>query len=235
LANKTVAKRAEAICVAYDNMENYFDAEKIIVTGNPVRDAILDSTVTREEALHAFALDSNSKTILVLGGSLGARTINESIISSIDSLIDAGVNVVWQTGSLYYDEMVERMGERKTANIKVIEFISQMEQVYALADIVISRAGALTISELCLVGKPVVFVPSPNVAEDHQTKNAMALVSKNAADIILDKDAVGQLVAKALEVLDNSDRLDTLSKNIKALARPNATKDIATKALSLIR
>ena len=235
LANKTVARRASVICVAYENMDKFFAAEKIVLTGNPVRDNILQSTISKSEAVNEFGLDSNASTILILGGSLGARTVNESIIQNVDKLIEANINVVWQTGSLYYEEMNARMADRSATKIKLVEFITQMEQAYEAADLVISRAGALTISELCIAGKPVVFVPSPNVAEDHQTKNAMALVNQNAAEIISDKDAVEQLVDKALAVLNSSDRLDTLTKNIKALARPNATKDITTKILSLIK
>ena len=235
LANKTVAKRASAICVAYDNMANFFAAEKIVLTGNPVRETILQSTIDKKLASEVFGLNSDLKTILILGGSLGARTINESIIQNLDKLIAANINVAWQTGSLYFNEMIERMPTEDTANIKVVEFISEMEQAYAVADLVISRAGALTISELCIAGKPVIFVPSPNVAEDHQTKNAKALVDKNAAEIVEDKDAIRQLVGKALDVLTNSDRLDSLAKNIKKLALPDATKDIAHKVLSLIK
>lgn len=235
LANKTVARRASVICVAYENMDRFFAAEKIVLTGNPVRESILHSQVIKSEAVTEFGLDSSVSTILILGGSLGARTVNESIIQNIDKLIAANINVVWQTGSLYYKEMIARMGDRGASKIKLVEFISKMEKAYVAADLVISRAGALTISELCITGKPVVFVPSPNVAEDHQTKNAMALVSQKAAEIISDNDAIEQLVNKALAVLNNSDRLDVLSKNIKALAKPDATKDIATKALKLIR
>lgn len=235
LANKTVARRASVICVAYDNMDKFFATEKIVLTGNPVRDSILQSSVSKTEAVNEFGLDSNVSTILILGGSLGARTVNESIIQNIDKLIEANINVVWQTGSLYYEEMISRMADKSNTKIKLVEFIKQMEQAYQAADLVISRAGALTISELCITGKPVVFVPSPNVAEDHQTKNAMALVNQNAAEFISDNNAVEELVDKALDVLNNSDRLDILTKNIKALAKPDATKDIATKVLSLIK
>lgn len=235
LANKTVARRASVICVAYDNMDKFFATEKIVLTGNPVRDSILHSSVSKTEAVNEFGLDSNVSTILILGGSLGARTVNESIIQNIDKLIEANINVVWQTGSLYYEEMISRMGDKSNTRIKLVEFIKQMEQAYQAADLVISRAGALTISELCIAGKPVVFVPSPNVAEDHQTKNAMALVNQNAAEFISDNNAVEELVDKALDVLNNSDRLDILTKNIKALAKPDATKDIANKILSLIK
>lgn len=235
LANKTISKRASVICVAYDGLDRYFDASKIVITGNPVRDVILNSTSTRDDALSTFNLSSQQKTLLILGGSLGARTINESIIQNIDELRSAGINVLWQTGSLYYQEMIDRLAENANENVRLVEFIREMDKAYAVADLVVSRAGALTISELCLVGKPVVFVPSPNVAEDHQTKNAMALVRKDAAEIVSDRDAVSQLVGKTLELINSTDRLATLSANIKALAKPKATEDIANQVIGLIK
>jgi UDP-N-acetylglucosamine--N-acetylmuramyl-(pentapeptide) pyrophosphoryl-undecaprenol N-acetylglucosamine transferase len=235
LANKTVAKRASVICVAYDRMERYFEAAKIILTGNPVRDNIAKSKVQQEEGLSSYELKADRKTILIVGGSLGARTLNESVIQQIDKLLGAEVNIIWQTGSLYYKEMLERLAGKESENLKPVEFIKAMDQAYAAADIVISRAGALTISELCIVGKPVIFVPSPNVAEDHQTKNATALVEKEAAEMVRDNEAIEQLVDKALEMLNNTERLDVLSKNIKAMALPEATKSIATKVIELIK
>ena len=234
LANKTVAKRASKICVAYEHMDKFFDERKVVITGNPVRDNILNANVNKQEALEKYNLNNSLKTILILGGSLGARTINESIIQNIEKLREARINVLWQTGSLYYNEMVERAGEENDA-INPVEFIYEMEKAYELADLVISRAGALTISELCIAGKPVVFVPSPNVAEDHQTKNAMALVEQEAAEMVTDHYAVKQLVDHALELLDNSDRLAALSINIKALAKPEATKNIANEVIGLIK
>jgi UDP-N-acetylglucosamine--N-acetylmuramyl-(pentapeptide) pyrophosphoryl-undecaprenol N-acetylglucosamine transferase len=236
LANKTVAKRAATICVAYENMDQFFDAKKIVITGNPVRDKILQSTVSKTDAQTAFSLNSAYKTLLILGGSLGARTINESIIAKVQDLLDAKINVIWQTGSLYYNEMLERLdGRSENSCLKPVEFIAEMDKAYAAADLVISRAGALTISELCIAAKPVVFVPSPNVAEDHQTKNAMALVQKDAAELVKDGDAVETLVTKTLSMLQDSDRLATLSKNIEALAKPQATEDIANKVLELAK
>ena len=235
LANKTVAKRASVICVAYERMERYFAADKLVLTGNPVREKIVASTVTQTEGLQSYNLSPEKKTILIVGGSLGARTLNESIIQKIDQLLAAGVNVIWQTGNLYYKEMLERLGERSSAELKPVEFIGEMDKAYAAADLVISRAGALTISELCIAGKPVIFVPSPNVAEDHQTKNAMALVEKEAAEMVRDGEAVEQLVDKALTMLEKTDRLATLSKNIKAMALPTATESIANKVIELIK
>ena len=235
LANKTVARRASVICVAYDRMDRYFDAGKIVLTGNPVREKIAASSVTREEGLQSYNLDNDRKTILIVGGSLGARTHNESIIQQIDKVLASGLNVIWQTGSLYYEEMLQRLGDKASDQLKPVEFITEMDKAYAAADLVISRAGALTISELCIVGKPVIFVPSPNVAEDHQTKNAMALVEKEAAEIVRDNEAVEQLVDKALAMLDMHDRLEVLSKNIKAMALPRATESIANKVLELAK
>lgn len=235
LANKTVAKRASVICVAYENMERYFEAAKIVLTGNPVREKIIDSTASKADGLKDFRLLPERKTILVVGGSLGARTLNESVIQQVDKLLGAEVNVLWQTGSLYYKEMLERMPGKGSDSLKPVEFIMEMDKAYAAADLVISRAGALTISELCLAGKPVIFVPSPNVAEDHQTKNAMALVEKEAAEIVRDNEAIEQLVDKALDMLKDTDRMAVLSKNIKAMALPNATESIANKVLELAK
>ena len=235
LANKTVAKRASVICVAYENMNKFFEASKIVLTGNPVRDKITSSIASRADGISTFSLNPDKKTVLVLGGSLGARTLNESMISHVNELIQADLNVVWQTGSLYYEEMLERLGHDIDDKLKPVEFISEMDKAYAAADIVISRAGALTISELCIAGKPVIFVPSPNVAEDHQTKNAMALVEKGAAEIIADNEAIEMLVAKTLEILENTDRLAELGKNIKSMALPKATESIANKVIGLIK
>jgi len=235
LANKTVARRAAVICVAYEKMDRYFEASKIVITGNPVRDKIVNSKVSQAEGLQRFKLTPEKKTVLIIGGSLGARTLNESVIQQFEKLNNARVNVIWQTGSLYYKEMLERLDNSQPDSFKPVEFIQDMDQAYAAADLVISRAGALTISELCIAGKPVIFVPSPNVAEDHQTRNAMALVEKQAAEMVQDKDAVANLVDKALAMLENSDRRAELSKNIKAMALPNATESIANKLFELIK
>ena len=177
LANKAVAKRASKICVAYHNMEQFFPPQKIVLTGNPIRSTIKFG-IRKSDALECFDLDSNKKTILVIGGSLGARTLNESIIQNIERLLLSDYQVIWQTGSFYYKEMLERTAVFDLKNIRLVQFIKEMDKAYTCADVVVSRAGALTISELSVIGKAVVFVPSPNVAEDHQTKNAMALVEK---------------------------------------------------------
>ncbi len=234
LANKAVAKRASKICVAYDNMEQFFDATKIELTGNPVRSNI-KLGIDKEKSLAHFDLDKDKKTILVVGGSLGARTLNEAIMQNIERLLLSNYQVIWQTGSFYYKEMLERVKPFELKNIRLIEFIKEMDKAYASADIVISRAGALTVSELSIVGKAVVFVPSPNVAEDHQTKNAMALVSKDAAELIKDENAINDLVDKAFELLENEERQDILEKNILRLGKPNATESILKQVLLLAK
>ena len=234
LANKAVAKRASKICVAYDNMEQFFPAEKIELTGNPIRTNI-KLGLDKEEALAHFGLAPDKKTILVIGGSLGARTLNESIMQNIERLLLSNYQVIWQTGSFYHKEMLERVKSFELKNIKIVEFIKEMDKAYAAADVVVSRAGALTISELCVIGKAAVFVPSPNVAEDHQTKNAMALVNKNAAELIKEADAINDLVDKAFELLEDEDRVKALAQNILKLGKPNATESILKQVLLLIK
>ncbi len=234
LANKTVAKRASKICVAYDNMEQFFDVKKIELTGNPVR-ANIKIGIEREEALAHFKLNKAKKTILIIGGSLGARTLNEATMQNIERLLLSNHQAIWQTGSFYYPEMIERVKPFELKNIRLVEFIKEMDKAYAAADIVISRAGALTVSELSVVGKAVIFVPSPNVAEDHQTKNAMALVSKDAAELIKDEDAINDLADKAFELLENEDRIKTLEQNILKLGKPNATESILNQIISLVK
>lgn len=234
LTNKRLGAKASKICVAYDGMERYFPKEKIKVTGNPVRKDILNLSDKRSEAQKHFKLDANKPCLLILGGSLGARTINNSVLASLQQAIDAGIQVIWQTGKFYFKEMTESSKNYDLTNIRVLEFIKEMDLVYAAADVVISRAGALSISELCLVGKPVIFVPSPNVAEDHQTKNAMALTQKDAAIMVKDADAVSEMVPTALELLADEDRKKTLSENIKSLGRPKATEDIVNELMTLV-
>lgn len=234
LANKVVAKRASKICVAYDNMDQFFPSDKIELTGNPIR-ASMKLGIEKKVALDHFGLSESKQTILVLGGSLGARTLNESIIQNIERLLLSNYQVIWQIGSFYYQEMLARVASFDLKNIHMVEFIKEMDKAYAAADVVISRAGALTISELSVIGKAVVFVPSPNVAEDHQTKNAMMLVNKNAAEIITDKNAVDELVDKAFELLENETRRKELERNILKLGKPNATESILKQVLSLIK
>lgn len=234
VANRSVAKKASAICVAYDGMDKYFQKEKIFFTGNPVRKDIQEISVSTNEGYKYFKLDDQKQTILILGGSGGARTINESVLSSLDKWKGTDIQVIWQCGKFYYEEMKERLDQDLYDFVSLNQFIDRMDLAYKISDIVVSRAGALSISELCIVKRPVIFIPSPNVAEDHQTKNAMALVEKDAAEIVRDTDAVRDLAVSALNLIENSDRRNTLSENIGKLARPDASKSIANKIIELI-
>lgn len=234
LTNKLLAQKAKKICVAYNNMDSYFPKEKIVFTGNPVRNDIIDVDNKRDKAIKFFELDPNKKTLLSFGGSLGARTLNESLIANLQQLIDADVQVIWQIGSFYFEEFKERLAGQSHKNIKYFEFLKEMDLAYAAADVVISRSGALSISELCITGKPSIFVPSPNVAEDHQTKNAMALVNEDAALLVKDKDAKSNLISEALSLLSDKSRQKVLSENIKLLAKPNAAENIVREIISLV-
>lgn len=235
VTNKLLAKKADCICVAYEGMERFFPADRIRFTGNPVRQNLLHSSLTREAAIAALGLEPERRTVLIIGGSLGARTLNESVIGNL-SLIrqQRHVQFVWQTGK-YYSAAITAELERLHCpdNLKVCDFIADMAAAYAAADLIISRAGAGSISEFCLLGKPVILVPSPNVAEDHQTKNAMALVQKDAAIYVADAEARRTLVPLAINTVADTARLATLSANIKALARPNAAADIACEVIRL--
>lgn len=234
LTNKRLAQKASTICVAYPDMEKYFGKTKIVLTGNPVRKDVLDLEGKRKKALDYFIFNSNERILLIIGGSLGARTINESILSGLDKLIDAHVQVVWQTGKVYYEAIKLKIANKDLRRVRVYDFIKQMDLAYAVSDVVISRSGALAISELCVAAKPAVLVPSPNVAEDHQTKNAMALVKEKAAVMVKDSDAQNSLVNEALRLLYDKQQSDLLSKNISRLGRPNATKDIVNEIEQLI-
>jgi UDP-N-acetylglucosamine--N-acetylmuramyl-(pentapeptide) pyrophosphoryl-undecaprenol N-acetylglucosamine transferase len=233
ITNKLLAKKAAKICVAYDNMDRFFPKEKIILTGNPVRKDIIELHASKEEALAFFGLKKNKPTILVIGGSLGARTINESILAYIKQYETQDVQVIWQTGKLFIDKAEE--ATKNSTHIKAQAFITRMDLAYTAADIIISRAGALSISELCLVKKPCILVPSPNVSEDHQTKNAMSLVNKLAAVLVKDNEAISNLGAKSLELINNKVLRDELSNNIAALGKPNAANDICEEVLKLIK
>ena len=236
VTNKILAKKVDRICVAYDGMERFFPADKIVKTGNPVRQALLDTKMTKAEALRAFGLDENKKTILIVGGSLGARTVNESVMQHLDLVKSSGVQFIWQTGKYYNASINERLKDRTDLSmLKVMDFISDMGAAYKAADLVISRAGASSISEFCLIGKPVILVPSPNVAEDHQTKNAMALVDKGAALYVKDVDAPAQVVELAVETVKDNERLAALSGNIKKLALPDSADTIADEVVKLAR
>ena len=233
VTNKLLAKKAEKICVAYEGMERFFPAEKIILTGNPVRQALLDATISREDAIKAQALDPAKKTILLVGGSLGARTINESVLQHLDLVRSSNVQFIWQTGKYYSAEIAKRLQGMEIPNLKVTDFITDMGAAYRAADLVISRAGASSISEFCLIGKPVILVPSPNVAEDHQTKNALALSTKDAAIYVKDSEAPSTLLELAVKTVNDEARLKSLSENILKLALPDSAKIIADEVIRL--
>ena len=235
VTNKLLAKKAEKICVAYEGMERFFPAEKIILTGNPVRQALLDATISREEAIKAQALDPAKKTILLVGGSLGARTINESVLQHLDLVRSSNVQFIWQTGKYYSAEIAKRLQGMEIPNLKVTDFITDMGAAYRAADLVISRAGASSISEFCLIGKPVILVPSPNVAEDHQTKNALALSTKDAAIYVKDSEAPSTLLELAVKTVNDEARLKSLSENILKLALPDSAKIIADEVIRLAK
>ena len=229
-----MAQKAEKICVAYEGMERFFDKDKIILTGNPVRQGLLSKNISREEAIRSFGLAPEKKTILIVGGSLGARTINNCMMQGFDKIKESGVQFIWQTGKIYINEAkqaVKAYGELPM--LHVTDFISDMAAAYSAADVVISRAGAGSISEFCLLGKPVILVPSPNVAEDHQTKNALALVNKNAALYIKDSEATQKLLDTAIEAVHKPDLLKELSSNITKLAIKDSATIIAKEVCKL--
>ncbi len=229
ITNKLVANRVNKVCVAYEGMERFFPKEKIALLGNPVREEILEfSKITKQQALETFELKPNIKTVLIIGGSLGARTINQSIAGSLEKLQD--VQLLWQCGKNYFEECQQHTSDK----VKVHQFIKDMKSAYAAADVIVSRAGAISVSELCLIGKPIILVPSPNVAEDHQTKNAMALVQKDAALLVSDRESKECLADTLLGLLKDEAKQKTLSENIVKLGKPNATEDIAKAVLQLI-
>ncbi len=247
VTNKLLAKKADKICVAYEGMEKFFPAEKIIMTGNPVRQSLLTHLTSHEEAIGNFGLNPAKKTILILGGSLGARTINQTLTAELESIrANFDIQFIWQTGKIYINQVREAItaatGEPvrqphipAIPNLYVTDFIKDMAQAYAAADLVISRAGAGSISEFCLLHKPVILVPSPNVAEDHQTQNALALVNKGAAIFVKDAEANEKLLPIALETVTNAEKLKSLSENIAALALPDSATIIAKEVLKLIK
>lgn len=234
ITNKLLAKKANAICVAYEGMDKYFPKEKIVLTGNPIRQGLNNVNSLTSEAHEFFGIPSSNKVILVVGGSLGAHTINESILNSIEKFAGLkGVTLLWQTGKLYHDSIMQKLAGKNYGNIKVFDFINRMDYAYSVANLVVSRAGACTISELCLVAKPVILVPSPNVAEDHQTKNALALVNRNAAFMVTDADAPKRLADEAINLMANEGKQKELGQNISKMALPNADKMIAQRVLDL--
>lgn len=227
VTNKILSRSASKICVAYEDMARFFPTEKIVVTGNPVRSDINNLENKRNIACASFGLDPMKKTILVLGGSLGARTLNNAMHTAKDLIAEnQEIQWLWQCGKLYYDEF-KNSAVARLSNVHILQFIEKMDEAYAIADLVISRAGALSISEICIAAKPTILVPSPNVAEDHQTHNAMALVNKNAAQLVKDHDATEQLIVEALKLIDQPDQLKLLAKNAFTLAKPRAADEIA--------
>jgi len=234
VTNKKVGAKAAKICVAYEGMEQFFPAEKVLLTGNPIRRESIAIAGKREEALTFFGLDPHKRTILLLGGSLGAKTLNESVLAYLNELKGEDVQVIWQCGSFYVENLQAELAGKLPGNIKMLAFLQRMDYAYAAADLIISRAGAGTISELCVVGKPVILVPSPNVAEDHQTKNAMALVNKDAALLVKDSDAKKDLVPAALTLLKDAAHIVQLSENIKKLGKLDADVQIAEEVYKLV-
>ena len=233
LTNKWLSKKTKKICVAYENMNQFFETNKLVLTGNPVRKDIENLDAKLLDAKTYFKVSKNEKVILVLGGSLGAKSINEGILNSIDTLKDQPIKLLWQVGKRYFDSIENQLNQINIPNVKALAFIKRMDLAYSLADLVISRAGALSISELTLAGKPSILVPSPNVSEDHQTKNAMSLVNKSAAILIEDKDT-DSLLRTALDLLKQENQLNTISKNAKKMGKPNASEDIVNEIFKLI-
>ena len=231
--NILLSKKASLICTAYANLEQFFSKEKIRLTGNPVRQALSNIKTSKEDALNVFGLSSLQRTVLVIGGSLGAKTLNDAMLKNLEQISNGQLQFIWQCGKGYIDQINQSLS-KVPEQIKLMPFISQMDAAYAAADIVVSRAGALSVSELCLVGKPVILVPSPNVSEDHQTKNAMALVSSAAAVLIRDTDAREDLVPALYTLVENEEKKMELSRNIKSLAKPNATEDIVDACETLL-
>lgn len=230
ITNKLLAKKANKICVAYENLERFFPKDKMILTGNPVRQDLINEA-SKSEAIAYFKLDANKKSLLVLGGSLGARRINQLIEKELDFLLSQNIQIIWQCGKLYLNDY-SKYNEKE--NVQVVAFIDRMDLVYAAADVVISRSGASSVSELCIVGKPTIFIPSPNVAEDHQTKNAKAISDKNGAILIRESELETQFETIFSDLISNENKQEELSQNIKKLAKPNATKDIVEEIVKLI-
>lgn len=234
ITNKRIGAKADRICVAYKGMEKFFPLQKIRLTGNPVRKDILNLNGKRAQALNEFGFSSTSRTLLILGGSLGARTINDSILAGFNRLADSQIQVVWQTGKNYYNDVQSQMKGQDLRKVRLFDFIKNMDMAYAAADVVITRAGALAIAELCVAGKPCILVPSPNVAEDHQTKNAEALVKENAGLVVTDAATEKDLISEALRLIFDEERCAELSRNILQLGKPKATEEIVNELEALI-
>jgi UDP-N-acetylglucosamine--N-acetylmuramyl-(pentapeptide) pyrophosphoryl-undecaprenol N-acetylglucosamine transferase len=234
LTNKWLAKRAKKICVAHESMEKYFPKQKLVVTGNPVRHTILLEENKKQEAFEFFGFSSDKKTVLSVGGSLGARTLNEAMLAGLEKFQNENVQVIWQTGGFYFEEMKNRTSEMDMTDVKLVDFLKEMHYAYLVADVVVSRAGALAIAELELTGKATVLVPSPNVAEDHQTLNAKALEVRGAAILLRDTEAKEKLADVVLSLLNDTEKRNALSGNILKMARPDAAKDIAMEVIKLV-
>lgn len=232
--NKLLAKKVDKICVAYEGLERFFPKDKIVITGNPVRKEMVNIEGKRDEAIKYYEFDPSKKTILIIGGSLGARTLNQSMAAYLDK-IPEDIQILWQCGKLYHDNLTVEYGTKIPERVKMVQFITRMDLAYAVADIVVSRAGAISVSELCIVKKATILVPSPNVAEDHQTKNAMALVDKGAAILIKDSNAKDNLLPMAFDVIYNQSKREFMSKSIAALAKPDATVDIVDAVVSILK
>jgi len=231
ITNKLLSKKASVICVAYENLARFFPEEKIILTGNPVRQDLIEIDSKREEAIQYLNLDASKKTVLILGGSLGARRINQLIEKELEGMLSQNVQIIWQCGKLYIEDYKKYNKEY----VHVVEFIEKMDLVYAAADIIISRAGASSVSELCIVGKPVIFIPSPNVAEDHQTKNAQAIVDKHGAILLKESELASQFKIVFEALLKDEGKQKYLSEHIKKMAKPKATQNIVDEVVKLIK
>lgn len=235
VANKLLAKKAEKICVAYSGMERFFPADKIILTGNPIRQNLFNPDLDKNEAYAAFGFKNNIPTLLVMGGSLGAMTINNGMIKGLKQFAQAGVQVIWQTGKRYFADAKKAFDENSCSNVLVTDFISRMDYAYAIADVVVARAGASTISELTFLGKPSILIPSPNVAEDHQTHNAMALANQNAAICLPDKEAEEKLALLAIDLLLDDERKSSIAENSKKMAQNDSALRIANEIVKLCK
>ena len=234
LTNKWLSKKAKKICVAYDKMDRFFDIDKIILTGNPVRKDIIALSTKNEEAIKYFKIGSDEKLILILGGSLGARSINDGVLKSLKLIKNTSFRLLWQVGNRFIDTVDSSFDKKEFSNVKTMSFIKRIDLAYAAADIIISRAGALSISEITLIGKPSILIPSPNVSEDHQTKNAMYLVENNAAKIIYDNET-DKILNTAIKLLKSPKEISIIAENAKRLAKPNATEDIVKEVFNLIK
>lgn len=235
ITNKLLSKRVNKICVAYEGLERFFPKDKIVITGNPVREDVVDIKGKKEEAYHFFGLDPNKPTAFVVGGSLGAKTLNDSLKTSINRFTEEGVQLIWQCGKFYFEDLKAELGDTLESGVVLTDFISRMDYAYAAADVIVSRAGALAVSEIELVHKPAILVPSPNVAEDHQTKNAMALVNNGAAMMVKDNEAREKLVDTLLSLLKDEEKKSELSKKVESMAHENACEKIYEQILQIVK